>query len=202
MGLTIEGADGRTVLVDCNNRLKVQSKSRPSEEVEAASGEAFILHGVCRTAAAAAGGLWHFKNTSTTHEFVVTRIYIYPQTLTDADLLVTQVKDPTIDAAGTDVSDACMVQKNFGSGRVLTGALTISDASADMTFTGGTDYHEFSLISRTMNSRNMQGTNVITPQKSLGFAFKLEDGSAAVGDQIITISLNGYARAVGTGDGA
>ncbi len=201
MGLQIEDpSTGLTAKVDSSNRLKVQSKSRPSEEVEAARGNSFILHGVCRTAAAAAGGLFHFLNTSTTDEWVVTRIFIYPQTLTDADLLITQVKNPTINAAGTDISTTGIVQKNFGSGKTLGGTLTISDASADMTFTGGDDYHEIPLISRTMNSRNMKGTNVVTPQTAIGFAFKLEDGTSAVGDQIISISVNGYKREVGTGN--
>ncbi len=201
MGLQIEdAATGLTAKVDLSNRLKVQSKSRPSEEVEAARGRSFILHGVCRTAAAAAGGLMHFKNTSTTDEFVVTRIFIYPQTLTDADLLITQVKDPTINAAGTDISSSGVIQKNFASGRTMDGTLTISDASADMTFSGGSDYHEIPIVSRTMNNRDMKGTNVVTPQKSIGWAFKLEDGSSAVGDQIIVISVNGFTRELGTGN--
>ncbi len=180
--------------VDSDQRGMVQSKSRPSEEVEAEAGRAFIFHGVCRTAVAAAGGFLHFKNTSTTHDVVITRVYIDPQTLTDADLLVNQVLDPTINAAGTDISSTGVVQKNAGSGNSLTGTLTISDASADMTFTGGTNYHEIGLNSRTPQQRDMKGTNIITPQKSVGWSWKLEDGSSAVGDQIVSFSINCYTR--------
>ena len=39
------------------NRLAVDSKSRPSEEVEAQDAKSFILHGECHLAAAASGGL-------------------------------------------------------------------------------------------------------------------------------------------------
>ncbi len=136
----------------------------------------------------------HFKNTSTTHDVIITRIYIDPQTLTDADLLVNQVLDPTINAAGTDISSTGIVQKNTGSGESLTGTLTISDASADMTFSGGTNYHEIGVNSRTPQQRDMKGTNVITPQKSIGWAWKLEDGSSAVDDQIVAFSINCYVR--------
>jgi len=196
MGLTIADGQGKygDMGVDIDQRGLVQSKSRPSEEVEAEAGRSFILSGVCRTAAATGGGFLHFKNTSTTHDVIITRIYVDPQTLTDDDLLVYQVLNPTINAAGSDISTSGIIQKNTGSGNTLAGILTISDASADMTFTGGSEYHRYSLISRTSTSRNMMGTNVITPQKSIGLAWELEDGSAAVDDQIVGICVNLYVR--------
>jgi len=196
MGLTIADGQGKhgDMGVDIDQRGLVQSKSRPSEEVEAEAGRSFVLHGVCRTAAATGGGFLHFKNTSTTHDVIITRIYVDTQTLTDSDLLVYQLLDPTISVAGSDVSSSGITQKNTGSGSALTGVLTISDASADMTFTGGSEYHEYCLVSRASQSRNMMGTNVITPQKSIGWAWKREAGGTATDDQIVSITVNVYVR--------
>jgi len=184
------------VRVSDENRLATESKSRPSEEVEAAHGRAYVLHGICQTAAAAEGGLLAFTNTSTSEELVITRVYIDPWTLTDANLIIKQEKIPTV-TAGTDITKTGIVNKNFGSGLSVTGTLKISDASSDMTFSGGTVFHAIPLISRTPINRDLKGTNVVTPKTTIGWSFALEDGSAAVDDQIISFTVNCYTRTIG-----
>jgi len=39
--------------------------------------------------------------------------------------------------------------------------LTISDASSDMTVTGGTQFHEFLVQSKSSYQRDMKGTNIL-----------------------------------------
>ncbi len=186
---------GECAGVNSSHRLLVESQSRPSEEVEAEKGRGFILHGVCHTAASVSGGLMAFTNTSNDFEVVITRIYIDPQTLTPTDLLVNQEKNPTV-SNGTDISTTGIVQKNFGDNATLPGVLTISDGSSDMTFSGGINYHEIAINSRTPQQRDMKGTNVVTPQTTIGWSFKREGGGSATDAEKISFSVNCFKRAV------
>ena len=65
-----------------------------------------------------------------------------------------------------------------------------------MTFTGGTKFHEIPVSSVTPIARDMRGTNVIGPGGEWFLGFKLQDGSSAVGDQQISISVNCYVESV------
>ncbi len=202
MGIQIQDGTGNgySAQVNDDNRLRVESKARPSEEVEAALGNAFIFHGECHTSASATGGLMAFKNTSSTHEVVITRIYIDSHTITPADLIVLQEKDPTT-TNGTDVSISGVIQKNFGSGKSLSGTLTISDGSSDMTFAGGKTYHSFPVSSMSQYSRNMMGTNIVTPNTAIGWSFKRVGGGDATDAEIIALSVNCFVREFGSGNG-
>ena len=82
----------------------VEATTRPAEESAADDGDAYVFHGLCRTAAAAAGILMYVKNTSAVNEIHIGRIYLDPYTLTDGDLLVTQWITPTTITSGTDVT--------------------------------------------------------------------------------------------------
>lgn len=170
-------------------RLFVDSRSEPSEGVAADSGNSFVISAECRTAGATSGLFMSIKNNDPAFDFKVTRIYIYPQTLTDADLLCTQVFDSTV-TGGSDVSSTAIVNKNRGSSNVIDLTVIASDASADATYTGGTEYHKLPLNSRTTSSRNMNGTNILSAGKSINFGWELEDGSTAVDDQIVYFAVN------------
>jgi hypothetical protein len=181
-----------------SGRGLVDSKSRPSEEVEAVTGDAFIFHAECHLAAAASGGLLYFKNTSDTKEVVVTRIYVDAQVITPTDLIVTQVKAPATVSGGTDISGATdqgKVQKNYGKGKNITGTLVISDGSSDMTFTGGQRYHSIPIKTMTsVSERDMKGTNVIAPNTIILLGWKTVGGGNATNGEIIGISMNCFIR--------
>lgn len=183
---------------ESSGRGLVDSKSRPSEEVEAVTGDAFILHGECHLAAAANGGLLAFKNTSDTKEVVITRLYIDPHVLVSGDTIVTQLKNPTV-VGGTDITDSITqgkVQKNFGKGKNITGILIISDGSADLTYSDdGQRYHSLPVKSMTpAGERDMKGTNVIAPNTTIGWGWKTVAGDNAKDGDIIALSINCFIR--------
>ncbi len=185
----------KTWLGRANGRAQVEAVSYFAEEAAGEDGDAYIFHGECRTDAAAAGALMYIKNTSSTKNIRIGRLYFDPQTLTDADLLVTQWITPTTTTGGTDITTSGIIQKKTSAPNALasTGCiLKISDASSDMTFTGGSRFHTFPLNSRTSSQRDMKGTNIVGPGGEWFLGYKLEDGSSAVGDQIIGISINCY----------
>lgn len=176
-----------------NGLGRVEAVSRTSEENASDEGDAYIFHGVCRTAAATEGILMHIKNTSSDEQIHMTRLFIDPQTLTDADMLITIWFSPTTTTGGTDITTTGILQKNSSANNSLAASgaiLKISDASSDMTFTGGNKFHEIPVNSRTPIPLDVKGTNIIGPGGEWFVGWKLEDGSAAVGDQIIGLSLN------------
>jgi len=184
---------GYVARVTTENRLATESKARPSEEVEAETGFAFILHGECHTAAATSGGLMYLTNTSTTKEIVVTRLYFDPHVITPTDLIITQVREP-IASGGTDISSTGIIQKNFGVAPTAIGSLVISDASSDMTYTGGRQYHSFGLKNMTSQSRNMMGTNIIAPNTTILWGWKTAGGGNATDGEVVAISVNCFTR--------
>lgn len=173
--------------VNSQNRLEVNARSEPSEESEAVEGRAFILHAECYTDASTGGGLLYVKNNSTAFDMHVTRIYIDPFTLTDTDLRCLQIFDPTLTANGTAVVP---VQKNRGTADTFDLTLYASDASNPITYTGGTQYHNFALTSRAPQQRNMNGTNVVPAGKAILWAFNREGGGVATDNQVISLSVN------------
>lgn len=176
--------------VDVNNRLRVDSKSSVAEEVAAQNERAFILHGECHLAAAASGGLLAFTSTSVDKLVAISRIYIDAHVLSD-NIIVTQVKNPTI-SSGTDISETGIVNKNYTSRQELLGTLKISDSSADLTYTGGEQYHAFPAPSMTSQQRDMKGTNILGQNDTIVFGWKTADGSNAVDGEVIALSINIY----------
>lgn len=196
MGLQIGGnAAGRTADVSSDFRLLTESKSRESEEVEAEKGRSFILHGECHLAVAASGALISFENTSSDEEVIITRLYIDSHTITPTDLIITMEKGPTI-TNGTDISSTGVIQKNFGRGDTLTGTLKISDSSSDMTFTGGANYHAFPVQTMSQYTRDVKGSNVISPGKIIGWGWKTRGGGNAVDGEIVSLSINCFKRKI------
>lgn len=169
-------------------RLKVDSRAEAAEESAAVDGNAFIISARCRTAGATSGVFMHITNNDPLNDIHVTRIYIYPQTLTDADLICAQRFDSTV--SGGTTLDSAIVNKNRGSSNAFDLTVVVSDASADATATGGTTYHEIPLNSRQTSSRGMNGTNIIPAGKSISFEWFLEDGSIAVDDQEVFFAIN------------
>jgi len=188
---TIKSGDsGYIAKVDANHRLFVDSKSFFSEEVAAQLGNAYIWHGVCHLAASTTGALMAFTSTDSEYAYAITRIYIDAQSLSD-DIIIYQVKNPTL-SGGTDVSTTGIVNKNYSSGRTQLGTLKISDGSADLTYTGGTDYHAFVLQSKASTQRNMLGTNILANGDVICWGWATLDGGNAVDGEKIAFSVNGY----------
>lgn len=188
---TIKSGDsGYIAKVDSNNRLYVDSKSFFGEEVGAKEGDAYIWHGQCHLAAATSGGLMSFTSADQTFAYAITRIYIDCHTLSD-DIIIHQVKNPTL-TGGTDISTTGIINKNFQSGKTQQGTLKISDGSANLTYSGGTDYHAFVVQTLKSYQRNMQGTNILKNGDSILLGWETVDGANAVDGEIISISINGY----------
>jgi hypothetical protein len=198
MGFEIQDGTGNGFIaeVTSENRLAVESKVREEEGVEAQLGKAFILHARCHLAAAASGGLIYFTNNSNVVEFMFSRLYFDAFTLT-TPIIITQVQGPASVSGGTDISLTGIVQKNFGSALSLDATLVASDGSSDMTYTGGIHYHAFVMNSLQSTMRHMAGTNVITPNKTIVWGWEALTGNATDGE-IISLSLNGYTRAIGS----
>ena len=175
--------------VTTNNQLVVQSESIPSEAFQAQNGKAFIIHAECHTAVAASGGLMTILNNDTAYDLEITRIYIDACTLTPSDMIVTQVFDADI-SNGTDASLTAIVQKNRNTAENFDLTVTVSDASSDMTYTGGTKYHRFAMSSMSSQQRDMRGTNIIPATKSVTFGWLTASGGNATDGEIISLSVN------------
>jgi hypothetical protein len=172
-----------------DGRVFVNSRSEVAEAVSATDGKAFIVSARCRTAGATSGAFMSIQNNDPENDIKITRIYVYPQTLTDSTLLCSQVFDATI-AGGTDVSSTAIINKNRGNSTTFDLTVKVSDASADATYTGGVEYHCFPLLSRSQNDRNMNGTNILPSGKSITFGWSLEGGGTATDDQIVYFAVN------------
>lgn len=175
--------------VNSIGQLSVLSEDVPSEGFQSRLGNTFIVHAECQTALAASGGLLQLTNNDASADIEITRIYIDGHTITPTDLIVTQVFDAT-GAAGTDVSLTAIVQKNRGSAEVLNASVVVSDASSDLTYTGGTQYHAFHVGNNESLQRNMNSTNIIPAGKSILWGWKTVSGSNAVDGEVISLSIN------------
>jgi len=174
--------------VDQNNQAWVRSRSVNSEEDSATNGDAYIIHAVCRTAAATGGALLYIKNNETDDDLHVHRIYFDTFALTDTDLRCLQIFD-AVPTGGTTLA-GMPLQKNRGSAKAFDVTVKVSDASADMTYTGGAQYQSFALNSRTSLLRDMNGTNIIPAGKSILWAFVREGGGVATDNQQVSFSIN------------
>lgn len=186
---------GYDAAVTSLNQLFTYSESIPSEGYQARLGNAFIIHAECHTAAAATGALLAITNNDQNYELEVTRIYIDPHTITPTDLILTQVFEPTL-ASGTDVSSTAIVQKNRGVADTFDLTVKISDSSADLTYTGGTQYHAFPAKTMTSTQRNMQLTNIIRKNQTILWGWKTRGGGNATDGEIVSLSIDVVRRAV------
>ena len=180
---------GSKAKVDSDNRLLVYSKSEPVEAVSAKTGDSFIIHAECHTAASAGGGLLYVLNNSVDYNMEITRIFIDGHTITPTDLICMQIFDATI-TAGTTVTSTAIINKNRASSNIFDLTVKQSDGSSDITYTGGTKYHSYPIKTMTSNFRDMAGTNIIPAGKSILFAFKRVSGGNATDGEIISISMN------------
>lgn len=181
---------GLTAGVESGNRLKVASKMFFAEEIAAQNDRSFIFHGRCHLSANASGGFLAIKNTSPESKIAITRIYIDAHNLSD-NLIISQVKNPTV-ASGTNISSTGMINKNFSSSREVVATLTISDGSADLTYTGGSAYHAFPIESLKQYTRDMKGTNLLGQNDTFLFGWETVDGGNAVDGEIVSFSVNAY----------
>jgi len=186
------GGPGYGAKVDSKNNLWTRAVSIPAEEDHAVDGDSYIAHGECHTAAATGGGLMSLKNNYPNKEVVITRIYIDSHTITPTDLVMVQVFEPATTTSGTDITSTGIVQKHLGKQNAAKDnlTLTISDGSANLTYTGGTKYHAPPLPTMTSQTREMKGTNVITPNKTILWGFKRAGGGSATDAEIVSLSVN------------
>jgi len=190
MDIIKSGDSGYTAKVDSNSRLFVDSKSSFAEEVASYRGNSYIWHAQCHLAAATSGGLMAFTSTDQNYAYAITRLYFDAHSLSD-DIIIHQVKNPVL-VGGTDISTTGMINKNYDSGKTQLGTLKISDGSADLTYTGGTDYHAFVIQSKQGIQRNMNGTNILNNNDVICWGWETLDGANAVDGEIISLSINGY----------
>jgi hypothetical protein len=130
------------------------------------------------------------KNTSADVKIAISRIYIDSHSLSD-NLIVEQIKNPII-SGGTNISSTGIINKNYASSREMTSILTVSDGSADLTFTGGKVYHAFPVQSLQQYGRDMKGTNLLGQNDMLVFGWETVDGGNAVDGEIVAFSVNVY----------
>lgn len=186
-----DGEGGGTLAgVTSEHRLKTDAKSSVAEEVASQNERSFILHGRCHLATSTSGGFLAFRNDSVDRLIAISRIYIDAHSLTD-DLIVTQVKNPTI-SNGTDISSTGIINKNYTSRRDIIGTLYISDSSSDLTYTGGHEYHAFPVSSLQQYQRDMKGTNILGYEDIILFGWETTDGGNAVDGEIVSFSVNIY----------
>lgn len=193
MGLQIEDGSGtgKVLKVDDKQRAYIRQAAYSGENFEALEGDSFILHGESTvTSATTSGSCFFFKNTSKTFNVHITRIYVDSHALTD-DFVIRQVFDADR-SGGTDIGSNGKVNKNRGSGKILEGDLYLSDASSVMTLTNGVVYHAVPVESLKQYTRDMRGSNVITPNKSIGWTWATTDGAAPVEGEVISFSVNCY----------
>lgn len=187
-----DGATGVSAEVNSNRQLVTEAHVLSAEANAAKDGDAFTLYGVCHIAAAAAGGLLYFKNTSTTYEVVITRAHFDARTLTD-DIIVGLEFEP-VRTSGTDISTTGMDNKNSGSAKALEGELYISDGSADMTFASGNEQQSFLVTTLLSFVRDMGDSVIVAPGKIIGWSWATLDAGAGVDAEIISVSVDCYRR--------
>lgn len=187
MGFSIRNGVGNSDLakVDNNNRLHTLANVIGSELAASKVGLSFIAHGRCHLAAAASGAFCAIQNTSTTHDLYITRIYLDGHTLTD-DIVITQSKNPTV-SSGSVVT---IVNKDFGEAKLAEATFTISNSSADLTLTGGTDYHAFVIRTLSSEMRDMRASNLLKQDDIIGWKWETIDAGSAVNAEIISFSIN------------
>ena len=173
------------------NRLQVSSESIPYEGARAVSGRSGIIHGVCYFGASSSGGLLSIENTSTTRNIVLTRLYFDAHVLA-APVQIVQVKAPATITGGEDTTTTSRVQKNYGS--QVSHAMVVTQATSGntMSYTGGEEYHNFSMSSLQSQNRNMNSTNIIPPGTKViwGFYTSRVGAHNMGGTESISLSLN------------
>ena len=179
---------GPSAKVTVKNRLAVDAIAVFAEEEAAHDENAFIVHSPCHLSASTAGALLSIKNTSNDYNYHITRIYIDPHKITPTALRVTQVLDPTASVGSS--STISVVNKNTNSAAALTGTFLGSNATADLTLTSGDTYHEFGVKTMSSMERDMKGTNIIGPNKTIAWGFN--STTAATNAEVIGLSINLY----------
>lgn len=170
------------------NQLVVQAESIPSEGFQAQQGKSFIIHAECHTAAAASGAFLQITNNDSAYDMEITRIYIDAHTITPSDLICVQVFDAT--ESGGTTNTTAVVQKDRNTADTFDLTVKQSDGAADLTYTGGTQYHAFPINSMSGSQRNMNGTNRIPANSSVLFGWKTRGGGNATDGEIVSFSVN------------
>ncbi len=160
------------------------------EEIAGQLGKAYILHARCHTANASSGAFMALTNLSQKYKIALTRLYFDAHSLSQ-DLIITQIKNPTLSGDGSDASITDIIDKGMTNEETFDATLKISDASADLTYAGGIEYHAFKIGSKESVLRDMKGTNVIHNGNTVLWGWETFSGNAVDGE-VVSLSMNLY----------
>lgn len=191
----IEDGTGDAYLasVDSNHRLQTKAVSVTENKDISSLGNAFNINtGIITLTSANKSALLYYKNNSTTHDAVVSKIiYLFgTPTSGSGDSIMTGLRNPT---AGTIVSNALLVEmdanRNFGS--TTTFGNNAYKGAEGYTFTDGDKFLE--TITGDSNSRSViLIDNIVLPQgKSMGFEYTPPAGTTS---QQVAIAIEVYYR--------
>lgn len=178
---------GRRMKVGKGNRAFVNSVSNTSEEVHTFNGESFLIHAECHMAANTDGGLLAFKYTGNKRINIVS-LFLDSLILTK-DMKIVVVKNPTIASGTVDVAN--VVQRNGFRTAELSQEVTISDGSADLTFTGGEEFISFGIQTLQSKDRSPKGAFMMKKNDILLIGWEAFTGNGIDGE-LISIALGVY----------
>ena len=187
--------NGYQARVSDDNRLFVESVTYSERDEASLDGYAFNINtGIITLTSANKSALLYFKNASTTHNAIISKIiYLFGNpTSGTGDSLITVIKNPT---AGTIVSNAVAVEmnenKNFGSTRTFT-SLAYKGAEG-YTITDGSKIIE-SIFSNTATRTSIEvGNMIIQNNKSIGIEYTPPTGTTS---QQVEIAIEIYYKKI------
>ena len=178
---------GRRMKVGKGNRAFVNSVSHTAEEVHTFEGGSFLIHAECHMAATTDGGLLSFKYTGEKRINIVS-LFLDSLILTK-DMKIVVVKNPTIASGTVDVAN--IIQRNGFRTAELNQQVTISDGSADLTFTGGEELISFGIQSLQSKDRSPKGAFMMKKNDILLIGWEASTGNGIDGE-LISIALGIY----------
>ena len=178
---------GRRMKVGKGNRAFVNSVSHTAEEVHTFEGGSFLIHAECHMAATTDGGLLSFKYTGEKRINIVS-LFLDSLILTK-DMKIVVVKNPTIASGTVDVAN--IIQRNGFRTAELNQQVTISDGSADLTFTGGEELISFGIQSLQSKDRSPKGAFMMKKNDILLIGWEAFTGNGIDGE-LISIALGIY----------
>ena len=178
---------GKRAKVDSKNRLHVNSVSHSGEEVHTFEGTSYIIHAECHMAATTSGGLLAFKYIGDKKINVLT-LSVDALVLTK-DTKISVVKNPVI-ANGTLVTVKA-IQRNGSSNNELASEITISDGSADLTFTEGKVLTSLAIQSLQSKDRSPRGAFIMQKNDIFLVGWEAFTGNGIDGE-IISLTIGIY----------
>lgn len=178
---------GRRMKVGKDNRAFVNSVSHTAEEVHTFEGGSFLIHAECHMAATPSGGLLAFKYTGDKRIDIVS-LFLDSLVLTK-EMKIVVVKNPIIASGTVDVAN--VIQRSGFRTAELDQEVTISDGSADLTFTGGEELISFGIQTLESKDRSPKGAFMMKKNDIFLVGWEAFTGNGIDGE-LISISLGVY----------